>query len=251
MTRDVLVSITGARFSEHDKEDVEMIIGGDYFWKNGKHYVLYEEVMEESGEVVKNTVKITPDSMDILKKGSINTHMVFQKGQKNVSCYLTPVGELTVGIETRDIEITETEDFLKVDVEYALEINYDHIADCSIRVITFGPILAFTTGTFAQRMYFGVCSYTIFGRFASLIFIFFLSMTSMDTVCAAASIRACCSTWRFSSFLPRKYRTARAATIMIRITSITFKTVLTGNTSISVCAGLCAFTVSAAGAQTS
>ena len=132
MTRDVLVSITGARFSEHDKEDVEMIIGGDYFWKNGKHYVLYEEVMEESGEVVKNTVKITPDSMDILKKGSINTHMVFQKGQKNVSCYLTPVGELTVGIETRDIEITETEDFLKVDVEYALEINYDHIADCSI-----------------------------------------------------------------------------------------------------------------------
>ena len=78
MTRDVLVSITGARFSEHDKEDVEMIIGGDYFWKNGKHYVLYEEVMEESGEVVKNTVKITPDSMDILKKGSINTHMVFQ-----------------------------------------------------------------------------------------------------------------------------------------------------------------------------
>ena len=132
MTRDVLVSITGARFSEHDKEDVEMIIGGDYFWKNGKHYVLYEEVMEESREVVKNTVKITPDSMDILKKGSINTHMVFQKGQKNVSCYLTPVGELTVGIETRDIEITETEDFLKVDVEYALEINYDHIADCSI-----------------------------------------------------------------------------------------------------------------------
>ena len=88
--------------------------------------------MEESGEVVKNTVKITPDSMDILKKGSINTHMVFQKGQKNVSCYLTPVGELTVGIETRDIEITETEDFLKVDVKYALEINYDHIADCSI-----------------------------------------------------------------------------------------------------------------------
>ena len=37
MTRDVLVSITGARFSEHDKEDVEMIIGGDYFWKNGNY----------------------------------------------------------------------------------------------------------------------------------------------------------------------------------------------------------------------
>ena len=28
MTRDVLVSITGARFSEHDKEDVAVIISG-------------------------------------------------------------------------------------------------------------------------------------------------------------------------------------------------------------------------------
>ena len=105
MTRDVLVSITGARFSEHDKEDVEMIISGDYFWKNGKHYVLYEEVMEDSGEVVKNTVKITPDSMDILKKGSINTHMVFQKGKKNVSCYLTPLENWLLELKPRILKL--------------------------------------------------------------------------------------------------------------------------------------------------
>lgn len=36
MTRDVLVSITGARFSEHDKEDVEMIIGGGLFLEKWK-----------------------------------------------------------------------------------------------------------------------------------------------------------------------------------------------------------------------
>lgn len=134
MTRDVLVSITGARFSEYDKEDVEMIVGGDYFWKNEKHYIRYEEVMENSGEIVKNTIKITPDTMDIMKKGSIQTHMVFRKGKDNVSCYLTPVGELMVGIHTKDIQIEEKLESLRVKVEYSLEINYDHIADCSIVV---------------------------------------------------------------------------------------------------------------------
>ena len=50
MTRDVLVSITGARFSEHDKEDVEMIIGGDYFWKNGKHMSCMKRSWKRAGK---------------------------------------------------------------------------------------------------------------------------------------------------------------------------------------------------------
>ena len=116
MTRDVLVSITGARFSEHDKEDVEMIIGGDYFWKNGKHYVLYEEVMEESGEVVKNTVKITPDSMDILKKGIADADWpakvdAFEKAAYEAVYSLGGriSGEHGIGEKRKDLMVTYTD----------------------------------------------------------------------------------------------------------------------------------------------
>ena len=46
MTRDVLVRISGLQAVDGDTNDVEIITTGDYFLKNGKHYVIYEEMME-------------------------------------------------------------------------------------------------------------------------------------------------------------------------------------------------------------
>ena len=40
MTRDVLISIRGAQIQEADQEQIELITTGDYFLKNGKHYIL-------------------------------------------------------------------------------------------------------------------------------------------------------------------------------------------------------------------
>jgi len=134
MTRDVLISISGAQFSEFDSDDVEMITTGDYFMKNGKHYILYDEIVEDSREIIKNTIKIHPDGMDVIKKGSTSTHMVFEKNKKNLSSYMTPFGEMIVGIATNDIRIEEEENLLKVNVEYSLDINYEHVSDCNITV---------------------------------------------------------------------------------------------------------------------
>lgn len=134
MTKDVLISISGAQFSEYDSDDVEMITTGDYYNKNGKHYILYDEIVEGSQEVIKNTIKIRPDGMDVIKKGSTSTHMVFEKNKKNQSNYMTPFGEMVVGIATNDIQIYEEEHHLKVNVEYSLDINYEHVSDCNITV---------------------------------------------------------------------------------------------------------------------
>ena len=47
MTKDVIVSISGLQMpAEGEAEPVEVITVGDYYQKNGKHYVLYEEVNE-------------------------------------------------------------------------------------------------------------------------------------------------------------------------------------------------------------
>lgn len=134
MTKDVLISISGAQFSEYDSDDVEMITTGDYYMKNGRHYILYDEIVEDSREIIKNTIKIRPDGMDVIKKGSTSTHMVFEKDKKNLSSYMTPFGEMVVGISTNDIQIYEEEHHLKVHVDYSLEINYQHVSDCNITV---------------------------------------------------------------------------------------------------------------------
>ena len=132
MTRDVLISISGAQIVEDDNQAVEMITRGDYFMKNGNHYILYDEVQEGMEGVIRNTIKLHPAGMDIIKRGGTSVHMTFEKEKKNISCYTTPFGELMIGIRTNDIRIAEEEDRLKVQVDYSLDINYQHVSDCNI-----------------------------------------------------------------------------------------------------------------------
>lgn len=132
MTRDVLISIRGAQIQEADQEQVELITTGDYFLKNGKHYILYEEVPEGSEEIIKNTIKVLPDSMNITKRGAISTNMSFEKNQKNMTRYATPFGDMMVGIHTNEILVEEEEELLQITVDYSLDINYEHVAECNI-----------------------------------------------------------------------------------------------------------------------
>lgn len=133
MTRDVLISISGVQMSDGEQDDVEMITTGDYFMKNGKHYILYDEIADSAGGVVKNTIKVRPESMDIIKKSSgSGVHMTFEKNRKNMSSYATPVGELMIGINTNQILVEEQENMLKVAVAYSLDINYEHVSECNI-----------------------------------------------------------------------------------------------------------------------
>ena len=39
-----------------------------------------------------------------------------------------------VGIDTSDIRVEEEEQLLRVNVDYSLDINYEHVSDCSITV---------------------------------------------------------------------------------------------------------------------
>ena len=49
MTKDVLISISGLQFAGgENSEPVEVITSGSYYKKNGRHYILYDEVAEDS-----------------------------------------------------------------------------------------------------------------------------------------------------------------------------------------------------------
>ena len=134
MTRDVLITISGIQLADGDSNEVEMITAGDYFQKNGSHYILYDEVMEGQNDIIKNTIKIRPEGLDIIIRGSSSVHMTFEKDKKYLSCYATPFGEMMIGINTNDILIAEDEDSLKVRVSYSLDINYQHVSECNINL---------------------------------------------------------------------------------------------------------------------
>lgn len=132
MTKEVLVKISGLQSMEEDSDQVEVITIGDYFLKNGKHYVIYDETVDGVEGNIRNTVKISENMMEIRKQGIAMAHMVFEKDKKTLTRYATPVGEMIIEVTTNEIEMKEEEHSLRVRVNYALDINYEHVSDCKI-----------------------------------------------------------------------------------------------------------------------
>lgn len=135
MTKEVLISICGLQFAgDLESEPVEVITSANYYKKNGKHYVIYDEVAEDCDETTRNIIRLGEESMDVTKRGASNVHMVFEKDRKNITYYHTPFGSLRVGVDATRVDVAESEDDISVEVDYALEINYEHLADCKIKM---------------------------------------------------------------------------------------------------------------------
>lgn len=134
MKKDVLVSISGLQYEIDKDEAVEVISAGKYYKRDEKHYVLYEEMLEDITGTTNCTIEISGKKLDIIKRGINNVHMIFEENTKNTTFYHTPYGDLLVGIYTKLMKVKEEEDKLTVDVEYSLDINYSHVSDCQIQI---------------------------------------------------------------------------------------------------------------------
>lgn len=131
MTKDVLVKVSGVQFDLED-EPIELVTGGTYYLKNGKHYVLYEEQPEMGGPVIRNIVKFRDGHFEMTKKGGTDSYLVFDKGESTSTFFQTPVGPMKVSVVTHDLLVTETEEELHVKVNYSLNVNYNYISECEV-----------------------------------------------------------------------------------------------------------------------
>lgn len=135
MTKDVMITICGLQAGpDTDGEPIEMITTGEYFFKNNKHYILYEEVVEGETRTNKNRIKISQGTMELTKSGMASVHMIFEENFKNSTHYYTPYGTLEMGIDTKKVAIEEAEDEMNICVDYALEMSGEFVADCNITV---------------------------------------------------------------------------------------------------------------------
>ena len=135
MTNDVSVSVKEMKYEQMSVENaIETITKGQYYFKNNMHYVTYEDMIDEFSGPTKNLLKFNDTYCALTKKGAANVNMIFEKHKKNLTNYGTPYGDIVIGIETSKVQVMESEKKIKVGIQYALEINYEHLADCEIGI---------------------------------------------------------------------------------------------------------------------
>ena len=94
MTKEVLLTLQGLQFDQREEnaDQIETVTVGDYYKKNDRHYVVYEEVTEGFDRATKNRLKFGGQMVELTRHG------------------------------------------LVVDVDYALDINYEFLSDCHIKI---------------------------------------------------------------------------------------------------------------------
>ena len=136
MNKDVLIHVRGLQMMETDdaQEPIEIVVPGQYYFRNGSHYLRYEEMLDDTAETTVNYIKMSPNGVEVRKQGQVNVHMVFEGGKKNKTFYNTPYCTLQMGISATGLELKESEDGIQMKVDYALDMNEEHVADCYLTV---------------------------------------------------------------------------------------------------------------------
>ena len=119
MQKEVLIHVRGLQMmdAQGDQEPIEIIVPGQYYFRNGSHYLRYEELLDETAEPTINYIKVSGKGLEVSKKGLVNVHMVFEQGKKNMTYYTTPY-----------------EENLQIKADYALDMNEEHVADCYLAI---------------------------------------------------------------------------------------------------------------------
>lgn len=136
MNEDVLIKISGLQIVDKTGDNVEMLANGKHYIKNNRHYLLYEEIDDETQGRINNIIKFNDEIVEVTRKGSISTKLVFRENTRNQSVYSTPMGDFVMDIVTGKIVIKEHDSGLDLNVDYQILIDGNKISDNQIAINT-------------------------------------------------------------------------------------------------------------------
>lgn len=134
--KNVIISITGMQAYEGlDRDSAEFVTGGTYTTcDNGESYLRYKESELTGLGNTETTFRVTPDRVEITRRGEVNTHMLFKEGVKYFSMYESPVGTVTVGVNTQSLKKNLREDGGNIEITYATDIERSVVGINIVRV---------------------------------------------------------------------------------------------------------------------
>lgn len=126
MSDNVIISIKGTQlYAESGPDEMELVTAGELRRDGQDRYTISYQETELTGlEGTTTEVQVDGGRVTLLRKGTINSQMVFEEGQRHLSMYETPYGSLSVGIHTRRMRSTLGEAGGELEIDYAIEIDH-------------------------------------------------------------------------------------------------------------------------------
>lgn len=123
MQKDVVVRVTGFHSIDGDTDPISLVAPGSFYEKNGKYFIVYDELVEGESDPIRCTIKVNADGRHAEIGRGASGRLEFESGRPTVCCYSTPYGPLYLNIFASRVDFRLTEEEFRLEIDYSLEIN--------------------------------------------------------------------------------------------------------------------------------
>lgn len=135
MTKDIILTISGLHATDGDSDaPIETMTPAQYYMKNGKHYVVYDEILDGLEGTLKSTIKFTENQVELIRNGAASARMIFQPGQEHMVVYQTPMGPLSISLYTEDMEVVMEENYMSLRIDYSLKTEDVIVSESTVNI---------------------------------------------------------------------------------------------------------------------
>ena len=104
--------------------------------------IVYKEPVEESDESTRVKVIFSKPELQgkstecrIIRKGPVESEMLFLPGYETVCVYKSPFGEIGFEINTRDVKLSEAEGEIRAELDYSLSSNQIPLSEADVSIV--------------------------------------------------------------------------------------------------------------------
>ncbi len=92
-------------YTGEESHDLELVTEAQYAYKNGNHYLIYDETTLSGIDAAKTSLKIESDKVTIRRYGNQESLLCFEVGKRFITQYPTPHGQLKLELTTQSLAI--------------------------------------------------------------------------------------------------------------------------------------------------
>ena len=131
----IRLRISGEQIDEGGNVDRNVTLAeGSLFREGDRVRVEYMERPSEGADTVRSRLLLSEGGMEMIREGSLRSHMVFQPGHPCSTEYGTPFGILPMEIETEFYRLLERKKSIHARARYRLRMDAGYSISCAVTV---------------------------------------------------------------------------------------------------------------------
>ena len=128
MKNDYLITIDTVQTTDSGDDSFSLSTFGEYDYSKERAVIRYEDSAATGFEGCETVLNINENGVSMERTGAISSQLVLETGKKHMCHYMTPYGDLPLGVYTEDIKDNLSENGGTLDLHYTLDLNANFFA---------------------------------------------------------------------------------------------------------------------------